>query len=236
MQIFLPSFNKLKSSVLGFTLVEMLVVVALLSILSTASVVGYKAQLDKTHDTRKKSDFSKIRVALEDYYNDNNCYPNSLPECNQPLDQYLSQTPCDPANRPYEYITDESGCSQSYYLFTTLKNSSDPQIADAGCAGGCSPEVGTTYNYGVSSDNVSIADFAVSPSPSVTASLEPSIEPSLEPSILPCPGGIYSACSGDTCGFYDPQSNSCSVYFCGTSCDGGCTVSHVIIPGKQCNP
>jgi len=219
----------------GFTLLEILLIVSLLAILLVLFFGNNMSSLQKTYDGKRKEHLDKIKIGLQEYYSDKQCYPQVL-ECNQVIEPYFQPVPCDPVTKKsYRYVVAPGDCPQWFSMYTSLQIKTDPVIASSGCSNGCGP-VGeeTKYNWGVTSSNVSLNQASIlSPSPS--ALVVPNVQLGL-PSASTCPGGQYTACSGSTCGFYDPQSNSCSVYFCGTSCDGGCTVSHVIIPGKQCNP
>ncbi len=69
----LPSQNKK-----GFTLVEILVVIGIITILSALVITALNpAQLRKSaRDTNRKKDIAIISNALEQYYADNNAYPN----------------------------------------------------------------------------------------------------------------------------------------------------------------
>ena len=59
----------------GFTLVEMIMVVAVLAILVTISVVAYNGSQARSRDAKRKVDITNIVKALELYYADNGTYP-----------------------------------------------------------------------------------------------------------------------------------------------------------------
>ena len=68
-------YNKNK---LAFTLVEMLVVIAVIGILTTLAVVAVQNSRESTRNAKRVADIKQIQNALELYYNDNNAYPNTL--------------------------------------------------------------------------------------------------------------------------------------------------------------
>lgn len=71
--------NNGKLSKNGFTLVELLVVIIVISILSgvVISVVNVSGMRARARDSQRKSDLSKIASALELFYTDNRSYPPS---------------------------------------------------------------------------------------------------------------------------------------------------------------
>lgn len=62
----------------GFTLVELLVVVAILGILGTIAVQNVKAHIDKTNETAAKSTVQAVSEAVTSYYIKNKKMPSSL--------------------------------------------------------------------------------------------------------------------------------------------------------------
>src|SRR5436853_453029 len=61
----------------GFTLVEMLIVIALIGILAAALVEKMDVALMQTRDTRRKSDLHKLQTALTTYYARFGQYPST---------------------------------------------------------------------------------------------------------------------------------------------------------------
>jgi prepilin-type N-terminal cleavage/methylation domain-containing protein len=61
----------------GFTLVEMLIVIALIGILAAALVEKMDAALAQARDSRRKSDLRKMQSVLMTYYARNGKYPTS---------------------------------------------------------------------------------------------------------------------------------------------------------------
>lgn len=59
----------------GFTLVELLVVVAIIGLLSTLAVVALGNARAKARDAKRVSDIKQIQTALELYFSDQNAYP-----------------------------------------------------------------------------------------------------------------------------------------------------------------
>jgi type IV pilus assembly protein PilE len=66
-----------KKEVLGFTLVEMLVVVAIIAILSSVFLIGLRGFRGSAYDARRLSDLQKVQSYLELYYNKNRTYPSA---------------------------------------------------------------------------------------------------------------------------------------------------------------
>lgn len=59
----------------GFTLVELLIVLAIISALSAISTASFKSAKDNANKTKAKNDLQIINIAMERYFEDNEDYP-----------------------------------------------------------------------------------------------------------------------------------------------------------------
>lgn len=107
----------------GFTLLELLIVVAIVALLSSLGAVTVSKQRKKANDARRRADIHELQVALEGYYTDHQRYPDQLIFNGQPLTSvdgqtiYLGKVPRDPKNvNPYLYVYNAtpSGQAASY--------------------------------------------------------------------------------------------------------------------------
>lgn len=143
----------------GVTVLEVLLVVAIVALLAVLILPYITNQVFKGYDARRKSDINRIGKALEEIYTDTDCYPEFLPACTpgDDLKPYLSKIPCDPqTDLSYVYYPnpDAPSCPTWYWLFTDLENPADQQSTDLGCQDGCGPsEASTYYEYYGSSPN-----------------------------------------------------------------------------------
>src|SRR3989344_9085541 len=89
----------------GFTLVELLVVMAIIALLAGLSLFALQGARSQGRDAKRKSDLETIRSALEIYKADCNVYPASIPNpgnkitgtCTGSTNTYLEDTPGDPS-------------------------------------------------------------------------------------------------------------------------------------------
>lgn len=61
----------------GFTLIELMVTIAIVGLLATFAVVQLGTSREKARDSKRKQDIVQIQKALELYYNENGTYPIS---------------------------------------------------------------------------------------------------------------------------------------------------------------
>ena len=140
----------------GLSLIEILVALAILAILSGGSYVVVGKQLIRARDSRRKMDLESIRQVLEEKYDNETLYPESLPVCDEVLrmgeeDDFV--IPCDKkTGEDYLYEVDEA--KSWFKLYAKLENIDDPVIEALKCGFGCGPDC--EYNYGVSSSNVNL--------------------------------------------------------------------------------
>ncbi|MGU9978174.1 MAG: type II secretion system major pseudopilin GspG [Candidatus Oxydemutatoraceae bacterium WSBS_2016_MAG_OTU14] len=87
----------------GFTLIEILVVVAILAILATLVVPNIMDSPDRARQASVKHDINSISSALAIYRLDHANYPNSLQDLSSGSRKYLKEVPLDPWNNPYQY-------------------------------------------------------------------------------------------------------------------------------------
>ena len=66
---------KLSRTSQGFTLIELMVVIAIIAILSVGGILTYTSQMAKARDSRRLSDITSLQSAIEQYYQDNSAYP-----------------------------------------------------------------------------------------------------------------------------------------------------------------
>lgn len=145
-------FKQLK----GFSLFELLTIIAILLVLFITSFIFVPKQIIKAKDAKIKADLHDIYMGLEDYYDSNGEFPRSLPDCNQPLSKdghvYITNIPCNPFDgSSYYYTTVHGSSGEMFRVYANLRNQQDINISLVGCSGGCGPDC--KYNYGVSSTN-----------------------------------------------------------------------------------
>ena len=78
----------------GFTLVELLVVISMISILAAMGVVQYRNSVRRTQEATLKKNLFEMRDVIDQYYADKGKYPAALETLVS--DGYLRRIPVDP--------------------------------------------------------------------------------------------------------------------------------------------
>ena len=133
----------------GFTLIELLIVIAIIAVLTTFGAASYTRIQQGARDAQRKADLKKVAGALEQFYSDNNHYPNATNYANllvflkqtPPLITYLNSLPTDPRSTTttYQYVYATGTAQQSYCLADNLETE-DHTGTDFLCNG-------TNYDY-----------------------------------------------------------------------------------------
>jgi general secretion pathway protein G len=95
----------------GFTLLELMVVMAIIVILMTIAISRYDAVVLKAHETVLKSDLAILRKAIQDYTLDKECGPSSLDDLVN--EKYIGKIPLDPMTNAQDWVTVEDDVSLS---------------------------------------------------------------------------------------------------------------------------
>jgi prepilin-type N-terminal cleavage/methylation domain-containing protein len=124
----------------AFSLIELLIVVALIGILTAIASASYSTMQKKARDNRRVSDMKALQNAFEQYYGDNNAYSN---DCLLAITYLPSGLPVDPKNStPYEY-SGFSSCTVDGYCFCALLETGNGNATDLLC----SFDSGNSGNY-----------------------------------------------------------------------------------------
>ena len=151
----------------GFTLVELLITITIISILSAIGLVSYTNFVKNSRDVKRQSDLKFIQSALEQYQADQKYYPlpgsgncpspgDGMLRINCPLTDtlgnktYLAQIPAESQSSqpPYSYEARLANCDNnankctSYCLFVKLEGI--PPSFDSRCP------PSSLYNFSVS--------------------------------------------------------------------------------------
>ena len=87
--------SKVRSSrVRGFTLIELMVVMALIVILASIGLAVYTNSVTRAKESVLKEDLFRIRDGIDQYYSDKGKYPATLQDLVS--DKYLRSIPVDP--------------------------------------------------------------------------------------------------------------------------------------------
>lgn len=215
-------YNKsVKQKRAGFTMIEVLVVLAILSVLFVVLLVTIGSPVNRAKDARTKKELFALKVAFEEYYNDNYCYPpadwfDDAADCNS--DQfapYIDRIKCDHMTQlPYHLEYDASTCdwfkvyANLYFPDEELCNRYGTGLGD--------------YNYGVSATNTEVALNCDSLLPSPPAAT-PSPSPGASPSPSPSPEGDYYCQAIDNCTWYNKDVWTCTPNYTTSNCDTECS-------------
>lgn len=97
----------------GFTVIELLLVMAIIAILSTISFSSYMATIVKGRDVSRKSDLSQIRKALENFNQQFGSYPKADDATHKILG-CLNSKPGDSKNPTFEGCPANNGAFEYY--------------------------------------------------------------------------------------------------------------------------
>lgn len=78
----------------GFTLIELIVALAIVAIILTIAAPKYFGNIDKTKEAVLREDLYVLRDAIDKYYGDKNKYPDALEDL--VTEKYLRSIPIDP--------------------------------------------------------------------------------------------------------------------------------------------
>lgn len=78
----------------GFTLVELLVVLAILALLLTLAVPRYFTSIERAKDAALKQSLNTLRESIDKFYADNGQYPKTLEDLVER--KYIRKMPVDP--------------------------------------------------------------------------------------------------------------------------------------------
>lgn len=100
----------------GFTLLELMIVIAIISILATLAQPMFKTAVLKSKEAALKEDLFNLRNVLDQYYADNGKYPDSLDDLK--AKGYMRSIPPDPITgsidwRPEYFTSDDSSSGET---------------------------------------------------------------------------------------------------------------------------
>ena len=87
----------------GFTLIELIVVVAIIGILATIAVPAMKTYPQRARESALKEDLFTLRSTIDQFKADRGRYPNSLEELVSM--GYIRSIPLDPVTRQKDWVT-----------------------------------------------------------------------------------------------------------------------------------
>lgn len=117
----------------GFTLVELIITMAIIGVLITVATVNYEKVRVKSRDSKRKTDLANIAIAMDSYHTDNDRFPgakNSTYWSTRPqpwiptLDKYINPVPVETGpNLSFSYTAFNNPCppnlDERNYIYRT---------------------------------------------------------------------------------------------------------------------
>jgi general secretion pathway protein G len=95
----------------GFTLLELMVVMAIIVILMTIATARYEGVVTSAHEAKLKTDLAVLRKGIQDYTLDKECGPSTLDDL--VTEKYVNTIPNDPMTKAKDWVTVEDDISLS---------------------------------------------------------------------------------------------------------------------------
>jgi general secretion pathway protein G len=97
-------FTRGPRSVHGFTLLELMVVMAIIVVLATVGITRYERTVLRSKEAALKVDLKDLREAIQNYTQDKEAAPNSLDDLVSA--QYIARIPPDPISGQPDWTTE----------------------------------------------------------------------------------------------------------------------------------
>jgi prepilin-type N-terminal cleavage/methylation domain-containing protein len=119
--------NNLLTKKRGFSLLELLVAISIITMLSSVLLAAWTTAREKAQDARRLTELKQLKIAIELYHNDNGHYPRETDGANgrvgegagidAMISDYLTSVPHDPAgpghDTYYYYYDGDATCGGS---------------------------------------------------------------------------------------------------------------------------
>ncbi len=83
--------------VMGFTLIELMIVLVVIAVLASIVVPKYLDRIDDANETVLKQDLAGMRTAIDQFYRDKGKYPDALNDLVS--ERYIRSVPVDPITK-----------------------------------------------------------------------------------------------------------------------------------------
>lgn len=134
---------------LGFTLIEVLIVISIIGVLSTLTLLGTSGFRASGRDAKRITDLRQISNAMELYYAKMGSYPaDATWDDDLVSEKIVTIVPSDPGDNNYEYAK----CNTGYILKATLEQTKPREsyvkgnVVD-GCGKSCVADTSTLHEY-----------------------------------------------------------------------------------------
>jgi prepilin-type N-terminal cleavage/methylation domain-containing protein len=130
---------------LGFTLIELMVVVAIIGILMAAGILAFTNAQQNARDSRRRADIDAISKAIEQYYQNND---GSYPTVASAINTYFPSgaAPTDPQGGSYDFKLSAGG--DAYCVCGTLEKTDRGNATAVGNSSGvCTYGTGSGADY-----------------------------------------------------------------------------------------
>lgn len=119
----------------GFTMLELLIVIAIIGILVSMGTVAYSSAQKRARDSKRVSDMKAIQSGLEQYYADNNSYPAAGSNCNPGTTYLPGGVPSDAKPSPHPAYA-PSNCTTTTYCYCATLEGTGGNATNATCTFG----------------------------------------------------------------------------------------------------
>jgi len=149
-----------RNSPRGFTLIELMVITAIIGLITATLVTNVIGTKKGARDSQRKHNFVQMQTALQAYYEDNGRFPDADNQhqidgapWGSPWQPYMARVPKDPLGTPQpQYYYEVDGNKSWYRLYARLERcQEDAQITIP--RSDCETE---DYNYAVASSNIAV--------------------------------------------------------------------------------
>lgn len=126
----------------GFTLIELMVVVAIIGILMAAGILAFSNAQQNARDSRRRADIDAMSKAMEQYYQNNS---SAYPATASSIATYFpsGSIPADPQGAAYNF----SATATAYCTCATLEKTGRGNATALGAGGSCTYGTGASANY-----------------------------------------------------------------------------------------
>ena len=129
-------FRRIRFGEMGFTLIELMIVISIIAILLGVAVSNYQQSLKHAHESVLKQDLFALRSSIDQYTMDKAKAPQSLDELVEA--KYLHSIPKDPITGQADWVPVQDDSLMS-------ADQSEPGISDVHSASQATASDGTAY-------------------------------------------------------------------------------------------